>query len=1057
MHIAELCQKRPIATLMVFISSVLVGIICFQKLSVNFLPDISTPRLTVKTTYRNASPDEVSRLITVPIEESMNTLQGVKNIRSLTREGMALIQVDFYWGTDMNYAFIDAREKLDRLKAQLPKEIDRPTILRVDPASEPIMMLVISPKRDSLPKEMSSIKNTQRGRSKIAELANAVIKRRIEQLEGVAQAAVLGAPTREMRVKLNTVAMNSLGLSIADVSQQLAGQNVILSGGSLRDGNYRLPLRLEGKLKTRQDIERAVVGRTKDARAILLSDIGTVTDDFAAPKGLSLWNEEETIQILIRKESDANTVATAEKVREVLRVLKGELPAYEIEVISDQSSYIKRAIDDIIGAIYTGAFLAFFVLFFFLNELRYSAVIAIATPLSIILTFIFLYAFGVDLNIISLTGIAVGIGMLGDNAIIVVENVSRLCDEGMERRRAIIEGVKEINLAAAASTFTNVAIFLPVIFTDGIAREIFRDMGLAMTFSLLSSLIIAISLVPALLSLGFGEINLLNFSPRLQAISEKIATKRMKIQLRLIEAYEKLLKKILFHRGKVILGSLAVLGLTVYLGTFIPVQIVPKLAHKELTLTLMYPAGFSFESITASVKETSRALRKEAGVKAVSAEIGQVSETESIFSLDESRTTHSAFLTISLQETMNDKVEEEKLEEKNVIEGLRKKLESLSSNTAFEFSLHRKQTTLERIFRPEKDDFKIKIIGNQVDELQRCAPAVEKLVREIPEVKDIRTGKEKVQRELWVSLNRESIARYGLRASDVERFLESATGGLNATVLQEATEKIALTLYLENDSPKSAEELLSKRMKTPFGDIELRNLLTLQPITYYGERFRENGKNQLVLKANAAEGASATEVSAVIEERIKRAGILPTGLRVEIGGENEEVKSSFKSLFIILLLSLLLVYMILAAEFESLLYPLVIMLTSPLAVVGAIILMMILGESYNSLSLIGLVIMIGAVDNDAVIATDFIVELRRNGYSQSEAIFLGVSKRLRSIVMTTVTTVIGIVPLLFSGGSGSELGASISTPLIGGLISATVFTLVTIPAVFTYLDKHKSS
>jgi HAE1 family hydrophobic/amphiphilic exporter-1 len=1042
MHIAEACLKRPIATMMFFISAMIVGIICFQKLSVNFLPDISTPRLTIKTTYKNASPEEMMRLITIPIEETMNTLTGVKNIRSLTREGVAFVQVDFYWGTDMNYAFIDAREKLDRLKVLLPKETERPTILRVDPASEPIMMIVITPKQDSL-RALTKYEQSQ-----IAEVAEALIKRRLEQQEGVAQASVLGAPSREIRIVLNPDAINSLKLTIPDIARELASQNIILPGGSIRQGNFRLPLRLEGALRTPSDVANAIIARTKDGREILLKDIASVSDDFAEPKGITLFNGMETVQIAIRKEAAANTVETAKRVKKVLEELRKELPMYSIAVVSDQSIFIQRSIDDILNAIYIGALLAFLVLFFFLNELRYSFVIAITTPISIILTFIFLYIFGVNLNIISLTGIAIGIGMLGDNAIIVIENVSRLRDEGMERTKAIIEGVKEINVAAAASTFTNVAIFLPVIFTDGIAREIFRDMGLAMTFSLLSSLLIAITLVPALLNMGFGEVSFSTRFLRLSEISNAILNKRLDIQLRTIALYERVLKWILAKRHAVVIGSFAILLIALALGTLIPTEIVPKLAQKELRLTLTFPSGYRLEQMTQTVKRlTAKILEQKVleqkDVEQALAQIGRISESDAIFSLDETNTANTAILDIALTETAN---------EAKLIEDLRRILHAQSQEIPVEFSVLRKQTTLEKIFRPEKDDFKIKLIGNRITELQQTAPLVQTLVQNIPEIRDVRSGLEKARNELLLTLNREALARYNIEPALVERIIESATSGYSATLIQDAIQKTSLTLYIEDEQAKTLEELLSQKIKTPSGYVELRELVEIKSQQFYSERFRENGKNQIVLKANVSEGISATSVVEKIETQIKQAGILPVGVRLEIGGENEEVKSSFKSLLIILLLSLLLVYMILAAEFESLLYPLVIMLTSPLAVIGAILFMLLVGESYNALSLIGLVIMVGAVDNDAVIATDFIVELRRNGYSRNEAIFLGVSKRLRSIVMTTVTTVVGIIPLLFNIGSGSELGASLSTPLIGGLLAATLFTLVTIPAVFTYLD-----
>ncbi len=1054
MSLPELSVRRPITTLMFYAALVIMGYISFQKLSVNFLPEIQTPRLTVKTAYRDASPDEVMRLITEPIEQTLQTMSGVRKIRSVSREGISVVQADFYWGTDMSFALIDAREKLDRLKAALPKEAERPNILRIDPSSEPIMTIVVVERSDTGRNAVSKadrLSESQRRAQALYEaslLCETFINRRLEQLDGVAQARAVGSPVREIQAIINTRVMSAFGLSLQDVAAKLAAQNISAPMGTIKDGNFRYPLRAESEFKTLSDIENAIVGRTKDERLILFKDIAKITDAFAQSKAVTLYNGVETIEIQIRKEASANTVETSRRIKKLLKELEGELGRIRLEVAFDQAEFIQRSIDDLVGSIYLGAFLAFFVLFFFLNELRYSLLVAVTTPISIIITFILMYAFNVNINIISLTGVALGIGMLGDNAIIVIENISRLRDEGVERREAIIEGTKEINLAAAASTFTNVAIFLPVIFTDGIAREIFRDMGLTMTFSLLSSLLVSVTLVPTMLSIerrGNQPSILTTTLPFWTAVSESILDWRLEGQRVFIRRYEQWLKIILENRKTTLFISFIILAATAATISLIPSETIPRINQGRFSITMNFPKGYDVNTTTEAVKFLISEMFSISTVEAVLAEIGASQGNDEIFSLENARTENTAELEVKLRESSN---------EKETIEKLRL-LFSNQSKFDFQYSIQRKRTTLEQIFRPEKDDIKLKVISTNLDSALVAATTIKNLINKIPEVKDLRTGLEQTNPEYRLSLDYDAISRYDIDVKQLLNFIEYTARGVVATMVRESDEKISLRLKPEH-TLLTLNDILSREIMTKNGFVPIRFLVHVATTNVYSQIFRENGKKEIVMLANASQNTSVTSVVETIERRVKASGVLSSAVSLEIGGENEEINASFRSLIAIVLLSLLLVYMILSAEFESIIYPLVILLTSPLAVIGALLAMLLFGQTFNAMSLIGIVIMVGAVDNDAVIATDFIIELRRRGVALTQAIFEGVSKRLRAIVMTTLTTVMGIIPLAFNLEGGSQLATALTIPLVGGLISATLFTLITIPVVYYYLDRESS-
>jgi len=1127
MSLSSTSVKRPITTLMFFIGVVILGVISFQRLSLNFLPDISIPKLTIQTSYPNAAPEEVETFITEPIESSVGTVSGVRKITSVSREGLSIVTVEFYWGTDMDFALLDTREKLDGLRSFLPRDAGRPTILHIDPSTEPIMTLVVSGRQSEI--RIANTPNNQFTKSEtpnpaelaeLKETARALIKRRLEQIEGVAQAVITGGLEREIHVDLNMRLLNTYGLTIDNISQSLQSANLNLPGGNIRQGLFRYALRTLGEFQTVDDIRKVVVGRGRDGSILHLSDVAKVEDSFKERRGVTRFNGKETIGILVRKEAGANTVKTSEKVRTVVQQLNEEYPNLHIAVVFDQAEYISKSISDVEQAILLGAILAFLVLFLFLHNFKYPVIIGIVIPISILATFVLMYFSKISLNIISLTGLALGIGMLGDNAIIVIENISRLREKGMSLLEATLEGAKQINLAAAASTFTNVAIFLPIIFVEGIAQQLFRDMGLTMTFSLLISLIVAVTLVPMLVSrcsrkvITKGTKNAKNTK-----MEHEEHEKGEYIEIQLPAKPEKFFRKILYWlwlplyilvkienslRGMVLLlvrhwlsivagiiekivhiffmqvdkvahrmrewynavliwslnnkMSVLLITLLLFLGSIllsftIESKPAPDIDQQRFTVVVQMPKGSTLEATSSFVRTLEEEFLTIPAITGIFSSIG-VTEEQTFFSISQASLDRA---TIDVRVKEGEQTEE-------VINLVRSKTGRLQRMSDAQISIKRRGTTFEQILRPEPDDIKIRIIGKDLNVASDIAERFTKEIQGVRGLVDLRTGLEKGNPEYRIEIDREKVGLYGLTVGGVASFITNVMKGNEATYLSDFDRKIAIRVRPEEKDREAIEDLLSSNISigsssTPGKGVQhvepllipLREIINYKRTTGYAEIWRENQTRGILLLANVS-GRSIGSVISEIEEKIENSK-LPAGYTIKIGGENEEIRESFRSLLLIILLSIFLVYMILAAEYESIVYPLVIILTSPLAFIGAVVVMFLAGQSYNVMSLIGLVIMIGAVDNDAVIALDFIIHQRRAGLPLNEAVVDGMNKRLRSILMTTATTILGVLPLVLSIGVGLELATSLTWPIFGGLFSSTLFTLVVIPVVYTYFDK----
>ncbi len=1086
--------SRPVTTAMFFLGIALLGIISFTQTSLNFLPPIEVPELFVETDFSNASASEVEKTITKPIESIASTVDGVNKISSVSRDGQALITLDLSWGTDVNYAMLEVREKLDEIRSSLPENADRPTIYKIDPSTESIMTLAINLNNNiidsGLKPDSIFLFNNPRPEGRgynghgegsgyeeqlagVREFSETVIKKRFEQLNGVSQAVVSGGVQREIEVKVDPLKLQSFGLNFADVTNALKNSNMNLEGGNIREGVFRYPLRTVGEFNSIQDISTVPV--VINNRSIPLNQIASVNQVFAEREGLTRVNGREAIIISIKKDAHSNTIDVSKKVRAAVEQLNRDYPQTHISVIFDQSEFIKKSISDIEQAIIYGALLALLILFLFLRNPKYPLLVGAVTPFSILATIILMYFFGISFNIISLTGLALGIGMIGDNAIIIVENFSRLREQGATIMEAVISGSKEINLSVSASTFTNVVIFLPVIFVRGIAQKLFLDMGLTMTFSLLASLLVSVTLVPSYLAKMKDRID-----TRDQIQNSKLKIQKHKDkQINFVERFSKYLRlgdpvsfvKNNYEKGKqkylsvlrysinnprrILIGTGVLIIVSAGTAFLIKSEEAPDIDQSRFVVELTLPPSSTVDAVGFVSSKIESLLLSLPQIEDVVADIG-ISSKEDYFKILNAATNKAE---IECRVKSGYKV-------KDVITLFRDKAKRLTpvlNNYSANILITKPATTFERILQSRKNDIDIQVEGNDLETAYEIAGKVESKLKKISYLSDVGLGSESagLTNQIILKINDEKIQSYGI---SVNRIMDEISGLFKkkiATYYNDFDKKIAIrvipasiistsyqgTSYINNilnygirkdDNPTSPA-------------IPLRELVTVENSKGFTSIAHEDQQRVVVLHANVTT-AGLFQAASGIKKSISSIS-LPQGYQIKVGGKIDDIEAMFNSLIVIILLSIFLVYVILASQYESIIYPLVILTTSPLALVGSFITMYLFGQSYNLMSIIGIIIMLGAIDNDAVIAVDMITSNRRNGMPLADAIVDGMQKRFRPIVMTTLTTIIGMIPLILGFGTGLELAAAISYPIIGGLIGSTIFTMFLIPVLYKYFDR----
>ena len=1045
MKLVEFSTRRRVTVAMLMVAIVAFGGVGFSRLSVNLLPDITYPTITVRTEYEGVAPVEIERLISEPVEGLVGVVSNVNRVSSISRPGVSDVVVEFGWGTNMDFASLDIREKLDL--ANLPRDAGKPILLRFDPSLDPILRLAFY------------------GRLSLMEMRRVAEERLrpdLESLEGVAAVRVNGGLEEEIQVEVETQRLAHLGIPISQVTNRLNAENVNLTGGVLKDGEAEFLVRTLNEFESIDDIGEIIIGQI-DRAPIKLKDVGRVFRGHRERDLVTRINGREGVEVAVFKEGDANTVQVSEAIQQRLDEFLQEnaslLQDSGMEVVFNQATFIQQAVDEVLDTAIIGGILAVIILFLFLRDLKSTTIIGLSIPLSVIATFFLMFGSDISLNIMSLGGLALGIGMLVDNSIVVLESVQRYRDQGYKAMEAAVRGASEVGQAVIAATTTTICVFLPIVFVDGVAGQLFHDQALTVTYSLVASLIVALMLIPMLSSLSLegmvGESNEQEPSHGVKgpafivrffrAISKGVGRVLSTLLFPLYwvfdaifdtlnKVYPRFLSWALRRRLLVIaiciLSGAVVLDRTRELG----VELIPEMSQGEFLVDLEWRSGTPLEQTALQVAAIDSGVRRLEGIASVFALVGSSGQTGGTAS---DKKEHTAQLHVRL--TPGYKYEDA------IIEAIRRRLEQVPE-LQFKFS-HPSYFSF-------RTPIEVEISGYSLQTLDLLAEQAVERMRAVPGLTDIRSSTAGGQPEIQIFFDRMRIAELGTTVQDIGQMLRNKLQGDVATELTRRDRKVDIRVRALNEERQTIADL--KRMVISPASypipVALESVAEIRAVDGPAEIRRLDQERVAIISANL-DGRDLGGVVAEIETALDDLP-LPEGFSVAIGGQNEEMVRSFDSMKFALILAVFLVYLVMASQFESLLHPLVIMFTIPLGLIGSAFGLFLTGTTISVVVLIGLIMLAGIVVNNAIVLVDYINHLRRDeGMEKMAAVLRAGELRFRPILMTTSTTVLGLMPMALGLGEGAEIRAPMAITVIGGLLVSTLLTLVLIPVVYSIMDR----
>ncbi len=1074
-RLIEIATQRRVTIVMFMVAIVLFGMVSLSRLKLNLLPDISYPTLTVRTELTGAAPVEVENLLTKPIEESVGVVRNVRLVRSVSRSGQSDVTIEFLWGTDMDIAGVDVREKLDVLF--LPLEASRPLLLRFDPSSEPIVRLGLQYKEETVAGASGEVQLKS-----LRRLAEDRIKADLEAQEGTAAVKVSGGLEDEIQIRVDQQKLSQLGISIGQIASRIRAENVNLSGGRLEEGNQRFLVRTINEFQSVDEFRDAIVAYVAD-RPVYLRDVATVERGYKEREAITRVRGRESVELAVYKEGDANTVQVASRIERRLQELRESLPEdIEIVKIYDQSTFISSAVSDVRIAAILGGLIAIFVLYGFLRDSRATTIVGIAIPVSVIGTFLLMYTNNISLNIMSLGGIALAVGMLVDNSIVVLENIVRKKEQGQGIVEAAQNGTTEVGSAVVAATLTTIAVFFPMVFISGIAGQLFRDQALTVTFALVFSLIVALTLIPMLASLGAkgryeaapgdaappieSKSRIVRFLKRIMDYVARFITflsvwtirifGMIFIALRWIfwavlwvptwvlqrfykaiaAVYPGLLRWSLQHRGTVVLLAVLIFAGTMSLIPRLGTELIPQFSQGEFNVDLRLSPG-------APLAETDRAIqvaqRAASGIDAVELDYSVAGTGNRLDANPVDAGDNTGTLSVKLADGSG------RAAENSAMDVMREELARLPG-VQYEFS------------RPALLSFQsplqVEIAGYDLDALGRVSNQVVEAMAGSDRFTDIKTTVERGNPEIQIVFDQERAAKLGLAVRDIADGVVANVRGELATRYTWRDKKIDV-LVRSVDTRQSSIEEIRRLIVNPTSDrpVTLDAVADVTVSQGPAEIRRVAQERVAIITANLAYGdlgAAALEAGDVVS-RIP----MPSGVTAIVSGQSEEMQESFASMQFALILAVFLVYLVMASQFESLIHPFVILFTIPLALVGAVLALFLTGTTINIVALIGVIMLAGIVVNNAIVLVDLINQLRAQGAERFDAIMEAGKARLRPILMTSLTTALGLLPMAMGFGEGSEVRTPMAITVIGGLIVSTLLTLIVIPVVYSLMDRKR--
>lgn len=1019
MRITKTAIKRGVTFLMIYLIAIGFGLFSLVRLNVDLYPKMEFPMIAVITQYTGVSPFDIETVVTRPIEETVASVQNVKKVSSTTRQGLSLVMLEFDWGSNLDQAEIDVRNNLEFIRDYLPDDISAPLVFALDPSTQPILFL--------------SVASDIHGEAELRRISEKDIEPRMERIPGVAAASTMGGMRREIQIQVDPVKLRAHNLSIQQISVALQANNLQLPSGWLDNEHQEFTIQTAGEYETIEQIENTNIA-TFGESAIRIKDIAKVIDGFAELRQRVWTNNKPAVILLVQKQSDSNTVNVAKKVTSQFEQIESELPkGIRLETIYDQSVFINQSMSNLGNTAIQAIGLAFLVLLIFLRNFRSSLIVAVSIPVSIIVTFAVMDQAGLTLNIISMAGLALAVGLLVDNSIVVLESIFRHQEEGTKIREAANNGTNEVAMAITASTLTTLSVFIPILFVPGIAGELFNDMVVTICFSLAVSLFIALTLIPLLAS-RFLEIKekvkKRSFFSKISSLTERSLTKLQSI-------YSTVLTWALGHRKTVLFSSIGMFALSIFILINLGGEFLPQSDMGFVQIVVDRSAGTSLEAMERSMKQMNEIITENVPEsEMVYMNFGQ---GEGVFAAFSTSTSSQADVIIRLK---NLSERNRKMEE--IQDDLRERFKVLPDVEA-------KFEDRGAAMFGSAGDIVVEIYGHNLTISEALANEIQKKVENIEGIVHVETSIEDASPELRINLDRQRIADLGLSTAQIGQIVSTSVLGTTVTRFRDQGDEYDIRVQMQKDSRNNKQDLESIPIMTPFGkQVPLRAVADIEYSKAPSKIIREDQERMVSVNIDVS-GRDLRSATADVEKVIK--GItIPNDFRVEIGGVAEDQQESFIYLGLALLVAIILTYMVMASQFESLLDPFIILFTIPLSLIGVALTLLITGTNLSVMALVGMVMLVGIVVNNGIVLVDYINQLRERGMDLFEAIKQGGLIRMRPVLMTALTTILAMLPLGLGLGESGENWAPMARSVMGGLAAGAILTLIVVPVIYAVVE-----
>jgi len=1017
MKIAQTSVNFPVTTIMVALIVIILGGVALTRLPIDAMPDVTSPTISISTSYSKASPLVVEELITRPIEEAVGAVSGVEEISSRSSEGSSSVQVYFAWGTDLDAASNDIRDRLDRILARLPNDASRPSLRKFDLAAMPVVMMGVVSDLDPVT---------------LRTLIDNEIGYRLERVNGVASINVWGGLTREVQINIDPQKLKSLGISMDSVISRIRASNVNQPTGNIYRGNYQITVRVPGVFENLDELRETVIAQ-KGGTSVSLKEIATVEDASSKETSVVRINGEPGIQISVNKQSGTNTVRVAKGVLKEVENINRSISQVKVVPLVDQSVYISRSINNVASSVVIGGILAVLILLFFLRNFKSTMVISTAIPISIMATFGLLYFNGFTLNLMTIGALALGVGQLLDNSIVVLENVFRHRELGKKPKEAAIIGADEVTSPIIASTLTSVVVFLPMIFMQGMTGLMYRQLAFVVVFALICSLVTALTMVPMLSS------KLLSVSTEPKGRKDSLRCRIYHTTGWILEGmenvYGKALNWVLDHRGKAVLIAGAALAGAVLLSLAIGSELMPVSDEGEIRVNLDMEAGTRLEVVDAKMKVLEERLK---GIDEITHTITQAG----------SGGWASGSNTGSIRLRLVGKSERSRSDEEIAGE-IRKRFAGIPGarirvRTATSNQMSR--------FMGGGDRLEIQVRGHDLEESFRLASSIQKSIEAVEGVTDANLSRTAGAPEDLIIIDRTKAAELGLSVQQIASVLETALSGSSAGEFVDEGREYPMLVQIKDADQLPLEQLLDLTVVNSAGQpVVLRNVVRVASSQSSTVIERLNQERMIDISANHT-GRNLSAVVRDIQARLDKIP-LPLGYSVEIAGDYKQQQESFREMLIGLILAIILIYMVMASQFESIKDPMVVMGSVPFAFIGVALILFLTGTTFNLQSYLGIIMLAGIVVNNSILLVDTTNKLRRNeGIPLREAIENAGRRRLRPILMTAISTVLGLTPLAIGMAEGGETQAPLARAVIGGLLVSTLVSLLFIPVIYSFFE-----